>query len=30
MGEAMLAAQLAARGAPLQDIRDAIDRQYGT
>ena len=30
MGEAMLAAQLADRGASLQKIRDAIDRQFGT
>lgn len=30
MGEAVLAAQLAGRGASLQDIRAAIDRQYGT
>jgi hypothetical protein len=30
MGEAMLAAQFAARGASLQKIRDAIDRQFGS
>ncbi|MGH7529037.1 MAG: PCYCGC motif-containing (lipo)protein, partial [Gemmatimonadales bacterium] len=30
MGEAMLAAQLAARGASLDEIRGAIDRQFGT
>lgn len=30
MGEAMLASQLAARGTSLQDIRTAIDRQFGT
>ena len=30
MGEAMLASQLAARGTPLQEIRVAIDRQFGT
>ncbi|HYT82633.1 MAG TPA: CYCXC family (seleno)protein [Gemmatimonadales bacterium] len=30
MGEAMLAARFAARGASLQEIRAAIDRQFGT
>lgn len=30
MGEAMLAQQLAGRGASLQDIRTAIDRQFGS
>jgi hypothetical protein len=30
MGEAMLASQLAARGTSLQQIRAAIDRQFGT
>ncbi|HXM37273.1 MAG TPA: CYCXC family (seleno)protein [Gemmatimonadales bacterium] len=30
MGEAMLASQLAARGTSLQEIRAAIDRQFGT
>jgi hypothetical protein len=30
MGEAMLASQLAERGTSLQDIRTAIDRQFGT
>jgi hypothetical protein len=30
MGEAMLAASLAARGTSLQDIRAAIDRQFGS
>jgi hypothetical protein len=30
MGEAMLASQLAARGTSLQDIRAAIDHQFGT
>jgi len=30
MGEAMLAAQLAARGTSLQEIRAAIDSQFGS
>lgn len=30
MGEAVLASQLAARGTSLQEIRAAIDRQFGT
>lgn len=30
MGEAMLANELAGRGTSLQDIRTAIDRQFGT
>ncbi|MGH7607057.1 MAG: PCYCGC motif-containing (lipo)protein, partial [Gemmatimonadales bacterium] len=30
MGEAVVAAQLAARGASLEEIRGAIDRQFGT
>jgi hypothetical protein len=30
MGEAMLASQLADRGTSLQEIRDAIDRQFGS
>jgi hypothetical protein len=30
MGEAVLAAQLTARGTSLQDIRAAIDRQFGS
>ena len=30
MGEAMLAAGMAERGASLQDIRTAIDRQFGS
>jgi hypothetical protein len=30
MGEAVLAAQLSARGSSLQTIREAIDRQFGT
>jgi hypothetical protein len=30
MGEAMLASQMAARGGSLQDIRTAIDRQFGS
>jgi hypothetical protein len=30
MGEAMLATQLAERGTSLQEIRAAIDRQFGT
>jgi len=30
MGEAMLASQLVSRGTSLQDIRTAIDRQFGT
>ena len=30
MGEAMLASQLAARGTSLQEIRVAIDRQFGS
>jgi uncharacterized protein with PCYCGC motif len=30
MGEAVLAAQLAARGSSLQTIREAIDRQFGS
>lgn len=30
MGEAMLAHQLAGRGTSLQDIRTAIDRQFGS
>ena len=30
MGEAMLASQLAARGTSLENIRAAIDRQFGT
>ena len=30
MGEAMLANQLAGRGTSLQDIRTAIDRQFGS
>jgi len=30
MGEALLATQLAARGSTLQQIRQAIDRQFGS
>lgn len=30
MGEAMLASQLAERGASLTEIQDAIDRQFGS
>jgi hypothetical protein len=30
MGEAMLASGMAARGQSLMEIRDAIDRQFGT